>query len=67
MEIEIGAHIREADNTQHKELDQNIMLESWGEKKTKEPRGGQGKVRREKCDRLVRKIKKIYSAIERTE
>lgn len=40
MEIETGDQMREPDNTQLKELDQNMMLGSWRGKKTKEPRGG---------------------------
>lgn len=40
MEIETGDHMREPDNTQLRELDQNMMLGSWRGKKIKEPRGG---------------------------
>lgn len=40
IEIETENHMREPDNTKLKELDQNMMLRSWGGKKTKKPRGG---------------------------
>lgn len=39
MEIETGDQMREPDNTQLREVDQNMMLGSWRGKKTKEPRG----------------------------